>query len=88
MFNYHDNWVRELKDETKVIVVHLLTDRNLADMMTKGLIAEVRAKLNKCLMDIAEAVASSSASTCNKVETVNTKSKKVVQVSTKKMVAK
>ena len=86
MFNYHDNWVRELKDETKVIVVHLLTDRNLADMMTKGLAAEVRAKLNKCLMDIVETVAWGSAN--SKVETVNTRSKKVVQVSNKTMVAK
>ena len=48
VFNNHDEWVRELKDEGIVNAVHITTDRNLADMLTKGLKAEVRAKLDKC----------------------------------------
>ena len=84
VFNLHDKWVRALKDETKVNAMCVPTERNLADMMTKGLTAEVRAKLHQCLMDIAEAVASGNAS--NNVEVG--KIKKIVQIKKKKMVAK
>ena len=44
VFNYHDNWVRELKDEAKVNAVHVPTDENLADMMTKGLTRLIQQK--------------------------------------------
>ena len=86
VFNYHDKWVRELKDEARVNAVRIATDRNLADMLTKGLTAEVRAKLHKCLMDVSETVASGSVS--NKVEKVHTKGHKVIKVNTESKVAK
>ena len=62
VFNYHEQWVQELKDEGKVNAVHVSTEKNLADMLTKGLKAEVRHKLDRCLRDIAEEVASGSVS--------------------------
>ena len=59
IFNLRDQWIRELKDEKKVNTVHVPTDKNLADMLTKGLTAEVRAKLDKVLLEIVERVANS-----------------------------
>ena len=50
--------MQELKNEDMVNAVHIETHKNLADMLTKGLSAEVRNKLEQCLIDIAEAVAS------------------------------
>ena len=38
--------------------VHVSTNRNLADMLTKGLAAEVRNKLDVIMAQIAEAVVS------------------------------
>ena len=73
VFNYHEEWVQELKDEGKVNAVHVSTDRNLADMLTKGLKAEVRHKLDRCLKDIAEEVASGSVN--NNLVTVKTNKK-------------
>ena len=62
MFGLHEDWVQELKNEDIVNSVHIPTDKNLADniMMTKGLGAAVRLNLEKCLSDIAEAVATAS----------------------------
>ena len=57
VFGLHQDWVQELKNEDIVNAVHVDTDKNLADMLTKGLSAEVRNRLEKCLSDIAEAVA-------------------------------
>ena len=57
MFGLHQEWVQELKNEDIVNAVHVDTDKNLADMLTKGLSAEVRSRLEQCLSDIAEAVA-------------------------------
>ena len=54
----HQDWVQELKNEDIVNAVHIETHKNLADMLTKGLSAEVRNRLEQCLNDIAEAVAS------------------------------
>ena len=48
---------KEPKNEGKVGAVHVATDKNLADILTKGLSAEVRAKLDKILVGIAEKVA-------------------------------
>ena len=59
VFNLHAEWVRELRDEAKVNAVHVSTDRNLADMLTKGLKAEVRSKLEGCLMEIGDKLAAS-----------------------------
>ena len=53
-----EDWVQELKDEATVKSVHVPTDRNLADMLTKGLQAEVRNKLDAIMAQIAEAIAS------------------------------
>ena len=58
VFGLHQDWVQELKNEDMVNAVHIETHKNLADMLTKGLSAEVRNKLEQCLIDIAEAVAS------------------------------
>ena len=58
IFKMSEDWVQELKDEAKVKSVHVPTDRNLADMLTKGLTAEVRNKLDAIMAQIAEAVAS------------------------------
>ena len=41
IFKMSEDWVKELKDEAKVKSVHVPTDRNLADMLTEGLAAEV-----------------------------------------------
>ena len=57
VFGLHQDWVQELKNEDIVNSVHVQTDKNLADMLTKGLSAEVRQKLEKCISGIAEAVA-------------------------------
>ena len=46
IFKMTEDWVKERKDEDKVKSVHVSTDRNLADMLTKGLAAEVRNKLD------------------------------------------
>ena len=62
VFNYHEEWVRELKDKGRVNAVHVATGRNLAEMLTKGLKAEVRTKLDKCLNDKAQEVAFGSVS--------------------------
>ena len=78
VFNYHDAWVKELKDEGKVNAVHVSTDKNLADMLTKGLKAEVRNKLDRCLSDIAEQVAASSVSNNVLVQMVKMKTKPMV----------
>ena len=51
---------QELKNEDIVHTVHVDTHKNLADMLSKGLSAEVRMNLEKCLSDIAEAVATGS----------------------------
>ena len=58
VFGLHQDWVQELKNEDIVNAVHIETNKNLADMLTKGLSAEVRTQLEKCLIGIAEAVAS------------------------------
>ena len=60
VFGLHHDWVQELKNEDIVHTVHIDTHKNLADMLTKGLSAEVRSNLEKCLSDIAEAVATGS----------------------------
>ena len=60
VFGLHQDWVQELKNEDIVHTVHIDTHKNLADMLTKGLSAEVRSNLEKCLSDIAEAVATGS----------------------------
>ena len=70
--------MRELKDEGKVNAVHVSTDKNLADMLTKGLKAEVRNKLDRCLSDIAEQVAASSVSNNVLVQMVKMKTKPMV----------
>ena len=57
VFNLREAWVRELKDEGKVNAVHVDTTKNLADMLTKGLKAEVRNQLEKYLLDISQSVA-------------------------------
>ena len=57
LFKMTADWVKELKDEYKVRSVHVPTDRNLADMLTKGLTADVRNTLDAILAQIAEAVA-------------------------------
>ena len=44
--------VQELKDEGRVNAVHVDTTKNLADMLTKGLKAEVRNTLEKHLWEI------------------------------------
>ena len=53
-----EDWVQELKDVKKVESVHVPTDRNLADMLTKGLSVDVRRKLDAILAQIAETVVS------------------------------
>ena len=58
IFKMSEDWVQELKDEKKVMSVHVPTDRNLADMLTKGLSADVRNKLDAILAEIAEYVVS------------------------------
>ena len=57
IFNLHDKWVKELKNEGKVWAVHIPTEKNLADMMTKGLTAEVRDRLDKELIKLVGQVA-------------------------------
>ena len=57
IFNLRLEWVKELKNEGVVKAVHVATDRNLADMLTKGLTAEVRSKLEKCLETVANTIA-------------------------------
>ena len=57
VFNLRAAWVQELKDEARVKAVHVDTTKNLADMLTKGLTAEVRGRLEKCLLDISLEVA-------------------------------
>ena len=42
VFGLHQDWVQELKNEDNVNSVHIQTDKNLADMLTKGLSAEIR----------------------------------------------
>ena len=44
-----------------VNLVHTPTDKTLADMLTKGLSAEVRLKLENCLSDILVAEAAATA---------------------------
>ena len=66
MSGLHEDWVQELKNEDIVNSVHIPTDKNLANMMTKGLSAEVRLNLEECLSDIAEAIATAS----NKVKEI------------------
>jgi hypothetical protein len=46
-----------LKNEGLVNAVHVDTTKNLADMLTKGLKAEVRNQLEKYLLDISKSVA-------------------------------
>ena len=58
IFKMSEDWVQDLKDEDKVVSVHVPTDRNLADMLTKGLPVEVRNKLDAIVAQIADAVAS------------------------------
>ena len=58
IFKKSEDWVQELKDEATVKSVHVPTERNLADMLTKGLQAEVRNKLDAIMAQIAEAIAS------------------------------
>ena len=58
IFKMSEDWVQELKDEATVKSVHVPTERNLADMLTKGLQAEVRNKLDAIMAQIAEAIAS------------------------------
>ena len=41
IFKMSDDWVKDLKNEDIVKSVHVSIDRNLADMVTKGLTAEV-----------------------------------------------
>ena len=41
----HQDWVQELKNEDIVNAVHIEIHKNLADMLTKGLSAEVRNRL-------------------------------------------
>ena len=60
IFKMSEDWVQDLKDLKKVESVHVPTDRNLSDMLTKGLTADVRNKLDAILARIAEAVASGS----------------------------
>ena len=57
IFKMTEDWVKELKDEDKVKSVHVSIDRNLADMLTKGLPADVRNILDATLAQIAEAIA-------------------------------
>ena len=57
IFNLRLEWVKELKNEGVVKAVHVAADRNLADMLTKGLTAEVRSKLEKCLETVADKIA-------------------------------
>ncbi len=57
IFNLRKAWVQELKDEAKVNAVHVDTTKNLADMLTKGLKAEVRNKLEGYLSKISQSVA-------------------------------
>ena len=56
IFKMSEDWVQDLKDEDKVVSVHVPTDRNLSDMLSKGLTAEVRNKLDAILARIADAV--------------------------------
>ena len=58
IFKMSEDWVQDLKNLDKVKSVHVSTDRNLSDMLTKGLTAEVRNKLDAIMARIAEAVAS------------------------------
>ena len=58
IFKMSEDWVQELKDVKKVVSVHVPTDRNLADMLTKGLSVDVRSKLDAILAQIAETVVS------------------------------
>jgi hypothetical protein len=57
VFNLREAWVRELKNEGLVNAVHVDTTKNLADMLTKGLKAEVRNQLENYLLDISQSVA-------------------------------
>ena len=57
IFKMSEDWVQELKDEAKVMSVHVPTDRNLADMLTKGLSVDVRNKLDAIMAQIAETIA-------------------------------
>jgi len=57
IFNLREAWVQELKNEAQVNAVHVDTTKNLADMLTKGLKAEVRNKLEGYLSKISQSVA-------------------------------
>jgi hypothetical protein len=57
VFNLREAWVQELKNEGQVNAVHIDTTKNLADMLTKGLKAEVRDKLEGYLLKISMSVA-------------------------------
>ena len=89
IFDLHDKWVKELKDEGKVWAVHIQTEKNLADMMTKGLTAEVREKLDKELIKLVEQVAKTqykknSTEACEVKKPVGLKKNKRPTVKTKK----
>ena len=60
VFGLHQGWVQELKKKDIVTSVHIPADKNLADMLTKGLSAEVRLNLEKCLSGLAAAIAAAS----------------------------
>ena len=57
IFKMSEDWIQDLKNEDKVVSVHVPTDSNLADMLTKGLAVDVRNKLDATMAQIAEAVA-------------------------------
>ena len=84
IFNLHDKVVKELKDENKVWAVHVDTTENLADMMTKGLTADVRDKLDKTLIRLVEKVAlQQRVRKMEKVETTISKIRKLVELKKK-----
>ena len=47
VFNMKDQRIKEMRDEEMVRASHVETERNLADMLTKGLSATVRDKLDR-----------------------------------------
>ena len=57
VFNLCDARIQELKDEGRVNAVHVDTTKNLADMLTKGLKAQVRNTLETPLWEISMTVA-------------------------------
>ena len=84
IFNLHDKVVKELKDENKVWAVHVDTTENLADMMTKGLTADVRDKLDKTLIKLVEKVAlQQRVRKMEKVETTISKIRQLVELKKK-----